>query len=76
LKSLRYKYKLMADMLFIGDIVQVTDLPGLLNREAAFMQYLGMVGVIVEKGINTDCWIVQFDDDNEVEIPAVFLYKE
>ena len=59
-----------------GDLVQVTDSPGLLDRESGFLQYLGMVGIIVDIGINIDCWIVQFDDDSEVEIPAAFLLKE
>lgn len=64
------------ELLNIGDLVQVIDSPGLLNREAGFMQYLGMVGVIVDSGINDDCWIIQFDDDSEVEIPAACLLKE
>ena len=64
------------EMLNTGDLVQVTDSPGLLDRESGFMRYLGMVGVIVDSGVNTDCWIVQFDDDSEVEIPAAFLLKE
>ena len=59
-----------------GDLVQVTDSPGLLDRESGFLCYLGMVGIIVDSGVNTDCWIVQFDDDIEVEVPAACLLKE
>jgi len=64
------------DTLNIGDIVRVTDSPGLLDREASFMQYLGIVGIIVDVGINADCWIIQFDNESEVEIPAACLSKE
>ena len=60
----------------IGDVVEIVDSPGLLDRMASFMKYLGIVGVIVDKGNNTDCWIIQFDDESEVEIPAACLYKE
>ena len=63
------------EMLSTGDIVQVMDSPGLLDRESGFLRYLGMVGVIVDSGVSTDCWIVQFDDDSEVEIPAACLLK-
>ena len=64
------------DTLNIGDLVRVTDSPGLLDREASFMQYLGIVGIIVDVGINADCWIIQFDNESEVEIPAACLSKE
>ena len=64
------------DTLNIGDIVRVMDSPCLLDREASFMQYLGIVGIIVDMGINADCWIIQFDDESEVEIPAACLSKE
>lgn len=64
------------EMLNIGDLVQVTDSPGLLDRESGFVQYLGMVGVIVDSGINPDCWIIQLDDDTEVEVPAACLLNE
>ena len=64
------------EMLTIGDLVQVTDSPGLLDRESVFLRYLGMVGVVVDSGVNIDCWIVQFDDDSEVEIPTACLLKE
>ena len=66
----------MTEILNIGDLVQVTDSAGLLDRDASFMQYRGMVGLIVASGINTDCWIIQLDDGTEVEIPAVLLVKE
>jgi hypothetical protein len=66
----------MTDIIYIGDLVQVTDSVGLLDREADFMQYLGMVGIIVGDGINPDCWIIQFDDLSEVEIPSACLTKE
>ena len=64
------------EILTTGDLVQVTDSPGLLDRESGFLRYLGMVGIIVDSGVNADCWIVQFDDDSEVEIPAACLLKE
>jgi hypothetical protein len=64
------------EMLNTGDLVQVTDSSGLLDRESGFLRYLGMVGVVVDSGVNIDCWIVQFDDDSEVEIPAACLLKE
>jgi hypothetical protein len=64
------------EVLNIGDLVQITDSPGLLDRESGFMQYLGMVGVIVDSGVNADCWIIQLDDNSEVEIPAACLLKE
>lgn len=66
----------MSDALNIGDLVEIVDSPGLLDREAAFMQYLGMVGIIVDTGISADCWIIQFDDGGEVEIPAACLSRE
>jgi len=66
----------MADIFNLGDIVQVIYSPGLLDREAGFMQYLGMAGVIVAGGITPDCWIIQLEDFTEVEIPAACLAKE
>jgi len=67
---------MVMDILNIGDLVQVKDSPGLLDRESGFLQYLGMVGVIVDGGINADCWIIQLDDGTEVEVPAACLFKE
>lgn len=64
------------ELLNIGDLVQVIYSPGLLDREASIMQYLGMVGIIVDSGTEVDCWIIQFDDDSEVEIPTACLLKE
>jgi hypothetical protein len=64
------------ELLNIGDLVQVTYSVGLLDREAELMNYLGMVGIIVDNGINPDCWIIQFDDFSEVEIPSACLVKE
>ena len=64
------------DTLNIGDLVRVTDSPGLLDRKATFMQYLGTIGIIVDAGVNADCWIIQFDDESEVEIPTACLCKE
>ena len=64
------------ELLNIGDLVQVTDSPGLLDRESGFLQYLGMVGVIVDSGIHEDCWVIQLDDESEVEIPAACLSME
>lgn len=66
----------MAEVFNLGDIVQVIYSPGLLDREAGFMKYLGMAGIIVASGINPDCWIVQFEEFTEVEIPAACLAKE
>jgi hypothetical protein len=64
------------EALNVGELVQVIYSPGLLDREAGIMRYLGMVGVIVDIGTEVDYWIVQFDDDSEVEIPATCLSKE
>ena len=64
------------ELLNIGDLVQVIYSPGLLDRKAGIMQYLGLVGIIVNSGNEADCWIIQFDDDSEVEIPAACLLKE
>lgn len=64
------------EALNVGELVQVIYSPGLLDREAGIMRYLGMVGVIVDIGTEVDCWIVQFDDGSEVEIPAACLSKE
>jgi hypothetical protein len=66
----------MTEILDIGDVVQVIDSPGLLDRDADFLKYLDMVGVIVDIGVSADCWIVQFDDNSEIEIPAACLFKE
>jgi hypothetical protein len=66
----------MAEIYYVGEVVQVTDSPGLLDRKADFMRYLGQIGVIVEIGINAECWIVQFDDGVEVEVPATCLVRE
>ena len=60
----------------IGDLVQVIDSPGILDREAGFLKYREMVGVIVDIGTGADCWVVQFDDDSEIEVPAACLFKE
>lgn len=64
------------ELLNIGDLVQVIYSPGLLDREAGIMQYVGMAGIIVDSGSKSGCWIVQFDNDNEVEIPITCLAKE
>ncbi len=66
----------MTEIFNIGDLVQVTDSPGLLDRGADLLRYRGMVGLVVDNGINVDCWIVQFDDGTEVEVPAACLLKE
>ena len=64
------------EVLNTGDLVRVIYSPGLLDREAEIIRLIGMVGVIVDRGTNADCWIVQFDDDSEVEIPDACLSKE
>lgn len=64
------------ELLNIGDLVQVIYSPGLLDHEAGIMQYLGMAGIIVDSGTETDCWVVQFDDYSEAEVPAACLSKE
>lgn len=66
----------MTEAFHIGDIVQVIYSPGLLDPEAGFMQYIGKAGIIVGEGINPDCWIIQFDDFSETEIPISCLAKE
>jgi hypothetical protein len=63
------------ESLNIGDLVQVIYSPGLLDREAGIMRYIGMVGIIVGSGSEADCWVIQFDDDSEVEIPVACLEK-
>ena len=73
----------------IGDVVQVADTEDLyLYPDEALMKYRGMVGVIVDRGstlvvdmsfsenTNRDCWIVQFDDNSEIEVPAIYLLSE
>jgi len=64
------------ELLNIGDLVQVTYSPGLLDMEADFMGYIGMVGIIIDKGIHAGCLVVQFDDGSEVEIPVPCLSRE
>lgn len=66
----------MDEIVSIGDLVQVAYSPGLLDMEAGFMRYIGMVGIIIDKGIHAGCLVVQFDDGSEVEIPAPCLSRE
>jgi hypothetical protein len=64
------------DTFNIGDLVQVIDSPGLLDREGSYLRYRGLVGLIVDFSVGSDCWVVQFDDGTEIEVPAACLVKE
>jgi hypothetical protein len=66
----------MMDSIGRGDLVEITDSPGLLDRHGSFLKYCGMVGLVVDAGTGGDCWVVQLDDGNEVEVPEACLTKE
>ena len=66
----------MSDDIDLGDLVEITDSPGLLDRDGSFLKYRGMVGLVVDAGLNSDCWIVQLDDGSEIEVPEACLNKE
>jgi hypothetical protein len=66
----------MMDSIGIGDLVEIADSPGLLDRQVSFLKYCGMVGLVVDAGTSEDCWIVQLDDGREVEVAEVCLIKD
>ena len=85
------RYGTVAAKLNVGDLVRISSadtLPSYLDKK--LLQYYGMVGIIVDKGTpltvlarsssstdeSGDCWVVQLDDNSEVEIPAVCLKIE